>query len=130
MAVRKPIVRHFIACEEVEQSGGNYSLLRIVHAIRAKISYPRIHPHIALFVMLTDVDGWHEFWVEWVLFDLGQQQSLWTTKHVRLDLGSDPTWVHGWPIRLKNLWLPQSGEYELVLWCDGDVLARESISAR
>jgi len=131
MAARKPVVRHLIACEDVRVSAGDrYSLIEVVHAIRATASYPRIHPHIALFVMLTDAHGVHRFCVEWVLFDRGQQRSLWTTKSVSLDLGQDPTQVHGWCIRLKNIWLPKAGDYEFVLWCDGQAVARESIRAR
>jgi hypothetical protein len=130
MALRQPIVRHFIACEDVQRSAsGHYSLVDIVHGIRAAAPYPRIHPRITLFVMMTDGDGTHEFWVEWVLFAAGQQQSLWSTKHVKLDLGSDPTQVQGWTIRLRNVWLPQPGDYQFVLWCDGDILAREAIRA-
>jgi hypothetical protein len=131
MATRKPVVRHFIACEEVRESAsGRYSLIEVVHAIRAAANYPRIHPQITLFVMLTDADGMHDFWVEWVLFDRGQQRSLWTTKPVNLELGQDPTQVHGWCVRLKNIWLPQPGDYEFVLWCDGEIVAREPIRAR
>ena len=131
MAVRTPVARHFIACEDVQRSaGGRYSLVDVVHAIRATAPYPRIHPKITLFVMLTDVDGVHEFWVEWILFDRGQQRSLWKTKRVKLDLGSDPTQLYGWVIRLRNIWLPQPGDYEFVLWCDGESLAREPIRAR
>jgi hypothetical protein len=116
MAVRRPVVRHLIACEDVQPStAGRYSLIEVVHAIRAAAPYPRIHPRITLFVMLTDAEGVRVFWVEWVLFDRGQQRSLWTTKPVKLHLGHDPTQVHGWSIRLKNIWLPQPGDYEFVL---------------
>ena len=128
--MRKPIVRHFIPCENVQKSSeSQYSIQNIVHTIRALpgANYPRIHPQIVLFVMLTDAQGIHEFCVEVVLWEHGQQRSLWTTKRVKVDLGNDPLHVHGWTIRLNNVLLPQAGSYELVLWCGAEVLARQTI---
>ncbi len=58
MAVRKPVVRHFIACERIEQSqdGRQYSLINTVHALKLLpgAAYPQILPEIALFVQMSD----------------------------------------------------------------------------
>jgi hypothetical protein len=133
MSARRPVIRHFIACEEIEETqtpeGRQYSLKRIVHRIRPLpgVSFPRIHPGLSLFVMLSDAEGVHEFSVEVVYWNQGEQVSLWKTKAAQRALGADPLSVHGWPIRLRNILLPQAGDYDIVLWCDGSVLARETI---
>ncbi len=92
----------------------------------ARSAVPTHPSQMALFVMLTDAQGIHEFSVEVLLWDQGQQRSLWTTKRVKVDLGNDPLHVHGWTIRLKNVLLPQPGNYELVLWCGSEVIARQT----
>jgi len=133
MPTRRPVVRHFIACEEVEETltpeGRQYSLKRLVHRIRPLpgATFPRIHPGLSFFVMLSDAEGVHEFSMEVVYWSQGEQVSLWRTKTVPRDLGPDPLAVHGWPIRLRNILLPQAGDYDFVLWCDGGIIARETI---
>ena len=134
MDARRPIVRHFIACDEVEEThtseGRQYTLKRIVHRIRlrAGAAFPRVHPSLSFFVMLTDGPGVHAFNMEVVYWQHGEQESLWRTKTATRDLGADPLAVHGWPIRLRNIMLRQPGEYEFVLWCDDVILARETIN--
>jgi hypothetical protein len=134
MNARKPIVRHFIACEKVDSSAGarQYSLQNIIHSIRTLpgATFPQVHPELFLFVMMTDGRGAHEFGVELVYWDRGTQRSTWASQRVKLDLGRDPLTVHGWPIRLRNLPFVQPGDYDFVLWCDGEVLARETIHVR
>ena len=131
MAVRRPVVRHFIACEEVERSadGQHYSLLKLVYTIRPLTGepYPRIHPQLQLYAMLTDGVGRLPFTVELVTWDEIEPRSIYTTRTVIVDMGSDPLLVHGWPIRLRNLVFERPGLYEFRLICDGEIIARESI---
>ena len=133
MSGQIPIVRHFIACEQLQISPeGRYSLFNLIHAIHPieGATYPRIHPEIVLFALLTDGNGEHEFYVEVIYWSDGEQQSTWKTKIVKLDLGNNPLHVHGWPIRLKNVLFSQPGQYDFVLWCDGSEIARETILLR
>jgi hypothetical protein len=135
MAVRKPVVRHFIACERVEWSpdGRHYSLRNLISAIRPLpgTTYPRIHPELYLFAVLTDGQGRLPFSVQLVTWDQqGQEQSIYTSPSVILDLGQDPLAVHGWPIRLRNLPFDRPGLYEFRLRCDGEIMAREPILLR
>jgi len=134
MNSRKPLVRHFIACEKVESSTDKrqYSLINIIHAIQTLpgAAFPQIYPELYLFVMMTDGQGTHEFAVELVYWDCGAQRSTWTSRRVKLDLGQDPLRVHGWPVRLRNIPFAQRGDYDFVLWCDGEVIARDTIHVR
>ncbi len=134
MSARKPIVRHLIACEKVESfpEKRQYSLQNIIHTICTlpEAAFPQIVPEIDFFVMMTDAQGVHEFAIELVYWESGAQRSTWTSRRVRLDLGQDPLTVHGWPLRLRNVPFPQPGDYDFVLWCGGEVIARETIHVR
>jgi len=82
MAARQPVVRHFIACEEIERSadGQHYSLLKLVHMIRPLSGepYPRIQPELQLFAMITDGHGRLPFTVELATWDGLEQRSIYT----------------------------------------------------
>jgi hypothetical protein len=135
MAVRRPVVRHFIACERVERSQDrrHFTLHRLIHAIRPLpgATYPRIHPELSLFAMMTDGQGRLPFTVQIVMWDDPLvERVIYTTATVTLDLGQDPLFVHGWPIRLRNLPFARPDVYEFRLVCDGEVLAREPVRLR
>ena len=135
MAIRLPVVRHFIACEDVEpsQDGRQYTLRNLVHAIRPLPgeAYPCLHPEVCLFVLMTDVYEQHRIRVELVFWHQpADETSIYTTREGILNLGSDPLIVHGLPIRLRNLLFPNAGLYEFRLWCDGQIIARETILLR
>lgn len=129
---RIPVIRHFIACERIDTKAGSgqYSLINIIHAIKPlpATGYPRIQPLLGLFAHLTDGRGSHPFQIQQVSADY--EQSTYTSAPVILDLGKDPLIVHGWPIRLKNVFFPHAGLYEFRLLCDGQVIAREAIVLR
>lgn len=134
MAARLPVIRHFIACEQIEQfpDERRYTLHKIIYAIRALrgTSYPRIQPAIDLFAVLTDGHGAHRFSVDLVTWDNAEERSNWTSREVIMDLGQDPLTVYGWPIHLANIPFHRSGLYEFRLVCDGEVIAREPLLMR
>jgi hypothetical protein len=133
MAVRTPIVRHLIACEQVNVSPADrrVTLQNVFYAIRGA-SFPRTCPQIDLFVQVTDGSGKYTFTVQLVFIrspsdeipvPLPDQSFI-------LDLGPDPLAVRGFVRRLKNVKFDQPGDYEFRLLCDGQVLAREPILVR
>ncbi len=134
MAVRKPVVRHFIACQKVERSadGRHYSLIHLIHSLRPLpgVSFPLIHPELWLYAVLADGRGELSFSVEMVTWEGTEERSIHNTPEVRIDLGQSPLAVHGWPIRLRNLPFLHPGLYEFRLVCEGEVLAREPITMR
>ncbi len=130
----KPVVRHFIACERIDRSvdGAHVTLHNVVHVIRPLPGnpYPRIHPELALFALLTNGRGPHALTVELVVGVGPNARQVYRTRSVTIDLGPDPLLVHGFPVRLQNLPVPHPGQYEIVLFCDGEPVARELIEAR
>jgi hypothetical protein len=131
MPPQKPVVRHLVTCERVERSADNrhYSLVNLIHAIRPLpgADFPRIQPEIYLFALLTDGRGSITFTVELVTWTDGEEESIYETPGVILNLGSDPLAVQAWPIRLRNLPFPRPGLYEFLIRCEGEILAREPI---
>src|SRR4051812_3246012 len=121
MAVRKLIVRHFIACETVERSpdGLRHTLHNLVHTLPAPASFPLVISQIYLFALLTDGKGQVPFTVELVTWDdEGEEQSIWTSPPVTIDLGNDPLRVQGKWFRLRRVRFDHPGIYEFRLCCE------------
>lgn len=130
-----PVVRHFIACLEIEPSasGRGVTLRDTVHAIVRLPGepFPCIRPKIALFALLTNGRGVHDFTIELTQFDQGRDVLVrppWGP--ARRDLGQDPTVVHGFPIPLTNIKFPVAGQYAFHLFCDGRPIAEEKVTVR
>ena len=92
---RKPIIRHFLACEEIERlsDGRQFTLHKVIQAIylRPNGLFPQIVPEIALYVVLTDAVGSHTFTIELVTWDEeGQEESLFESRAAVVELGDDP----------------------------------------
>jgi hypothetical protein len=134
MADQKPVVRHFIACEQVElfPDTRQYTLHKVIYVIRALpgAPFPRIQPAIDLFALLSDGQGTHHFWIDIVTWEATEERSIFTSREAILDLGQDPLKVLGWPIHLTDIPFLQPGLYEVRLACDGEIIAREPIMLR
>jgi hypothetical protein len=134
MASRLPVIRHFIACERIERSpdGRHYSLIHVIHSIRAQpgAPFPRIHPELTVFIIMTDSQGLHGFAIQIVTWDSEEERSIWTTGERILDMGPDPLKVHGWSYRLRNVLFDRPGLYKLRLLCNGQIVAREPLRLR
>jgi hypothetical protein len=132
VAVRKPMVRHFIPCERIEVSGGgkHVSLHNLIQSISLTPggAFPQVQPQVSLYVVMTDGTGKQSFEVELVGWDdQGEEESLYRTPTIVVELGTDPLAVRGWPINLRNITFPHAGRFEFRLWCGGELLAQESI---
>lgn len=130
-----PIVRHFIACSAIEQSdsGRGVTLRELVHAIVRLPGepFPCVRDKIALFALLTDGRGRHEFTIELTRLEQGTERLVspaWGPAH--RELGQDPTIVHGFPILLTNVVFHEAGQYSFHLLCDGQKIAEEKVLVR
>ena len=118
MATEVPVVRNFQAClEVVTDSGGRGVTLRtLVHAIvrLAGEPFPCIREKLALYALLTNGRGEHDFSVVLTQFDSGEERLIGSVGPARIDLGQDPVAVHGLPIPLRNLVFEEPGQGERV----------------
>lgn len=130
-----PVVRHLIACLEIEPSptGRGVTIRDFVHAIVRLPGepFPCVRPKLALFALLTNGRGPHDFALELTRLEHGRESPVrppWGP--VRRDLGTDPTVVHGFPFRLTNVVFPDAGQYTFHLLCDGRPVADEKVVVR
>jgi hypothetical protein len=129
MASEVPVVRHLVACLEVlvEPASRNVTLRNLIHAIVRLPGepFPCIREQMALYAVLTSGRGKHELAVELRFLDQGVERSLRRSASRPVDLGQDPTTVHGLPIRMKNVTFDQPGQYTFYLLCDGQRIGKE-----
>jgi hypothetical protein len=134
MASEIPVVRNFQACLEVETdpSGIGVTLRTLVHAI-ARLPgepFPCIREEMALYALFSNGRGQHNFLVELVRLDHGEERVVGRLGPVRIDLGQDPVAALGLPIPLRNLVFNEAGQYTFYLVCDNQIIADAKISVR
>ena len=131
MAAEIPIVRYFVACLEVniEPDGRNVTLRSLIHAIvrLPGESFPCVREQMALYALLTNGRGTHDFAVELTLFEEGEERLLHRSSSRQVDLGQDPTLVLGLPLALKNVTFAHPGQYTFHLLCDSQRVCRGEV---
>ncbi len=131
MVVESPVVRHFIACKEivVEPEGRSVSLKDLVVNIVPLPGehYPVLREEMALYALLTNGRGKHAFALELTRLVEAEEVSVVRTPAREVELGQDPTIVHGLPIPLRNVVFAEPGQYSFHLLCDGTIIAAEKI---
>lgn len=129
-----PIVRHFVACEDIVLSddANSYSLIDVMQVIRPPPgdSFPCISPVVCLFTALANGRGEHTFAIQLIYFSLAEEDEVYRTPDFTRNLGQEPLTLHGLPIRLRNLIFPQPGQYEFRLLCNDVDIAAAKIEAR
>jgi hypothetical protein len=128
-----PVVRYFVPCLEivVTPDRRDVTLRSLIHTILRLPGepFPCIRERMALYALLANGRGEHEFEVELVVFDQGTEHSR-RRPGPRLDLGQDPAVVHGLPISLKNVIFDRPGQYTFRLLCDGRPIAEAHVEVR
>lgn len=135
MAVETPVVRYFVICRraEVEPGANEVTLRRLVSAIvrLPGEAFPVIRPELALFAMLTNGRGAHDFSIELTLLDGGQERTVSPPfPPRRIDLGQDPVAMLGLPIPLRNIVFRRPGQYTFYLLVNGQRLAEACFEVR
>lgn len=127
-----PIVRHFIACQEIESDGRGVTLHQTIHAVvrLPGETFPCIVPRLSLFILMTNGRGTHDFSIELVRYAQGEEELIRSWGPITRDLGEDPAIVHGLPVEMSNVVFPLAGQYEFRLLCRGRVIAVEKLSVR
>jgi uncharacterized protein DUF6941 len=134
MASEAPVVRHLIACLEIitDPASRNVTLRNLIHAIVRLPGepFPCIREQMALYAVLTNGRGEHDLAVELAVVDGGTERTVAQTKPRKVDLGQDPTQVHGLPIPMRNVIFEHPGHYNFYLICDGQRIGQQQIEVR
>lgn len=134
MASEPPVCRHLIACREIapEADSDGVTLKDLIHAIVRLPGepFPCVRETMALYALLTNGRGEHDFTLEMTCFDATGEWLVRRSGPVRRDLGQDPTQVFGFPIPLVNVRFPQAGHYTFHLLGNGRAIAAETVVVR
>jgi hypothetical protein len=133
MASETPIVRYFVPCLEivVAPDRRDVTLRSLIHTI-ARLPgepFPCLRERMALYALLANGRGEHDFAVELVYFQGGHEQAR-RRPGRRIDLGQDPAVVHGLPIPMRNVTFDQHGQYTFYLLCDVRRIAEAHVDVR
>jgi hypothetical protein len=89
-----------------------------------------LREELALYALVTNGRGEYAFALELTRFVDGDEVSVARTPSREVNLGPDPTIVHGMPMPLKNLVFEDPGQYTFHLLCNDVVIAEEKIQLR
>lgn len=128
MAIRIPIVRHFLACEEVEVSpdGSEFSLRNVLYAIKPPVgaSYPSFkHPRIDLFALMTDGHGQLSILIQFVRWEGTEERSIYKGGETIINFREDPLKFVVLRKRLYNVPFESPGQYEFRLLYEEEIIA-------
>lgn len=124
----RPLVRTFIACQQVTQIGSQTTLVGLIEKVTAHADTG--HFHATLYCSLSSGRGWHVVQLQIVYFDTnGREISRLLGTSARIEMGQDPLAIRGLPIPLK---VPQKGRgvIEFVLIIDGEDSATLELAVR
>jgi hypothetical protein len=129
-----PIVRHFVACKEITATPGvrDVTITSLIHSIVRLPGepFPCVRESMALFALLTNGRGSHDFALELTVFENGTERRVFRSGARQVNLGPDPTVVHGMPMPLRNVVFDEPGQYTFHLLCDDQPIAEEKIEVR
>lgn len=123
---RRPVIRHFVICERIEdEPGDGRTTLRMLtnrFRLQPGTHFPttRTKP-LHFYVELSDVHGVHTFVTTRSIAGVGG--STIASAPVTVDLGNDPVADYELNLETTELRFPQAGAYEFDLICGGEVVA-------
>jgi hypothetical protein len=133
MASEIPVVRYFVPCREIDVAadGREVTLRKLIHGIVRQPGepFPCTQERMALYAVLANGRGEHDFEIELVFFDQGNERSR-RRPWLRKDMGQDPSEVWGFCIPLTNVVFEQPGQYTFYLLCDGQRIAEAHFEVR
>jgi hypothetical protein len=134
MAAEIPVVRLFAACEEIQMESGSsrISLRNVFHRIVRLPGepFPCVCEQMALYALLANGRGEHEFQIEMTFLDEGADRLMFQSPSGRVDLGQDPVTVHGLPVPRMRVRFDQAGQYTFHLVCDGRRIGEYHVEVR
>src|SRR5262245_29920435 len=127
MATETPVVRVFVACEELDFDAGgkDVTLRKLFHRIKRLPGepFPCVLEQMALYALLTNGRGKHQFGIALFFLDHGVERTVAGPTHREIDLGEDPVAVHGLPVPHIKAIFEEPGQYTFALLCDGQRIA-------
>ena len=128
MVTEVPVIRVFATCEELEYESDarkGVTLRNLFHRIVRLPGepFPCIREQMALYALLTSGRGKHQFGIGLFFLDNGEEVMVNKAVYKEIDLGQDPTVVHGLPVPHVKAIFQKPGQYSFALLCNGQRIA-------
>lgn len=117
-----PIVRDFLACEDVHvdlQDHRRITILGLINNIQAKDEnpYPLTYRELCVFLALTDCSGTRDGWIVCVIEETGEV--VFATAPRPIPFSPDRLQIVGVLFRIQDCRFPLPGLYSIQFWYDG-----------
>ena len=122
-----PAVRAILTCDQIIHEFGTNkkSLIGIFEDIHL-VKFPATHPHIAVYVNLTDAHGTYIMGLAMFAPD-GKEVARVNTPPVTIDT---PLRTCEFALQMQNTPFAEPGKYEFQIFANDELLATKSINAR
>lgn len=128
-----PICRHFVACNDIRaDSTKDQTLVNVFHMIVVPKGefFPAKKDVICFYGVFSNGRGIHQLRVE-IVFGVGDNERVdYRSSTFERDFGQDPLVVHSLPIRIKEFFILNEGQYDIRLICDESVIANVFLEVR
>jgi hypothetical protein len=132
-----PVIRHLLLCHHIDYDANTptapFSLHGLVSQLMAEPGdqFPLLMPELWLFLRAFGDPGEYQIWVDLVPVDAeGEPTGEETTWGPCILNIHENTYIENRGWRLSNLPFKAPGRYEVWLWCESDVIAREQFLVR
>ena len=126
----EPIVRHLIACEDIQHGSTpeRFTLVQVITRIRSldPVPFPLHYREICFIAICTACRGQGQVQLR-IVEEEEPDEPIYTSPVWPVTFGNDPLQVVGFPFRIRNLTFPRSGMYRAQLWYNGKCLAEEPL---
>jgi len=123
-----PIVRHLIACEDIQRgSSERFTLVNVITRIRSldPVPFPLLYREICVIAIGTATRGPARVQLRIVEEESGV--TIYTSPVWPAALPNDPLQVTGLPFRIRDLTFPRVGSYQAQLWYSDVFWTEESL---
>lgn len=130
-----PVIRHVIACEDIQTSPINPRQVTLVNLVGSIQSievppYPLLYQELCFFVQLSGCRGPAQVEIRIVHEVTGHYAYSGPATPWTAALPTDPVEVVGLPFRISNIEFLESGPYSIEFWYNGKAIAREPLDLR
>lgn len=129
----KPIVRYMLLCDDYfidTENENRITIVGLINSIRSVdyIPYPILHESLCVFLTLTEGRGKAEVQIIGIFEETGEKVFA-SNKHT-VQLPNDPLQTVSIPFRILNIPFPQSGQYSVQFWYDGEMIKERPLLMR
>ena len=121
-----PIVRHLIACNDIQRgSPERFTLVNVITRIRSldPVPFPLLYREMCVLAMCTECRGHGRVQIQ--IVEAESEQPCRKSRLWAVTFPNDPLQIVGFPFRIGPIRFPQAGVYKVRLLYNNVILAEE-----